>query len=123
MTDQHLTDRATTNGKSTTNKKEEGTKRTRQWKEMAEDPLSEGFDSHQAEYVVGRTQVVFDTLKPGQLFSRTKTGKTLYVKLNDGRAVCLDTRQPIEVSPTRRKSLPCWVVTIFNSTTASKADF
>ena len=90
---------------------------------MADDPLSEGFDSHQAEYVVGKTQVTFGTLSPGQLFSRTKSGKTLYVKLNDGRAVCLDTRQPIEVSPTRRKTLPCWVVTIFNSTTASKVDY
>ncbi|MFN6540889.1 MAG: hypothetical protein RM021_031735 [Nostoc sp. EkiNYC01] len=90
---------------------------------MADDPLTEGFDSHQAEYVVGKTQVVFATLKPGQLFSRTKSGKTLSVKLNDGRFVCLDTREAVEVSPSRRKTLPCWVVTMFNSTTASKADF
>ncbi|MEH1824472.1 MAG: hypothetical protein V7L22_03735 [Nostoc sp.] len=122
MTDQQTTDRAITNGKSAT-QNEAKARRPRQWKEMADDPLSEGFDSHQAEYVVGKTQVIFETLSPGQLFSRTKTGKTLYVKLNDGRAVCLDTRQPIEVSPTRRKTLPCWVVTIFNSTTASKVDY
>ena len=120
MTDQQTTDRATTNGKSANT--EPKARRQRQWKEMADDPLSEGFDSHQAEYVVGKTQVIFETLSPGQLFARTKSGKTLYVKLNDGRAVCLDTRQPIEVSPTRRKTLPCWIVTIFNSTTASKVD-
>lgn len=90
---------------------------------MADDPLSEGFDAHQAEYVVGRTQVGFSTLEPGQLFSRSKSGKTLYVKLNDGRAICLDTRQAIEVSPQKRKTWPIWIVTNFNSTTASKADF
>jgi hypothetical protein len=122
MTDQQTTDRPTTNGKSANNT-EPKARRQRQWKEMTDDPLSEGFDSHQAEYVVGKTQVIFETLSPGQLFSRTKTGKTLCVKLNDGRAVCLDTRQPFEVSPARRKTLPCWVVIIFNSTTAIKADF
>ncbi|MBD2519945.1 hypothetical protein H6G93_34390 [Nostoc sp. FACHB-973] len=123
MTEQQITDRATTNGKSTTNKDKERTRNPRQWKEMTDDPLAEGFDSHQAEYVVGKTQVVFQTLKPGQLFSRTKAGKTLSVKLNDGRFVCLDTREAVEVSPSRRKTLPCWVVTMFNSTTATKADF
>jgi hypothetical protein len=122
MTEQQTTDRAITNGKSANNA-EPKARRQRQWKEMAEDPLSEGFDSHQAEYVVGKTQVIFETLSPGQLFSRTKTGKTLCVKLNDGRGVCLDTRQPFEVSPGRRKTLPCWVVIIFNSTTASKVDY
>lgn len=90
---------------------------------MADDPLSEGFDSHQAEYVVGRTQVGFETLNPGQLFSRAKSGKSLYVKLNDGRAVCLDTRQPVEVSPQKRKNWQVWLVTNFNSTTASKVDY
>lgn len=122
MTDQQIADRATTNGKSTTNKTERKGK-PREWKEMADDPLSEGFDSHQAEYVVGRTQVGFGTLEPGQLFSRSKTGKSLYVKLNDGRAVCLDTRQPIEISPTRRKTWQIWLVTLFNSTTATKVDY
>ncbi|PHM11650.1 hypothetical protein [Nostoc sp. 'Peltigera malacea cyanobiont' DB3992] len=122
MTDQQITDRAITNGRSTTNKSDRKGK-PREWKEMADDPLSDGFDAHQAEYVVGRTQVGFSTLEPGQLFSRSKSGKTLCVKLNDGRAVCLDTRQAIEVSPQKRKSWPIWIVTNFNSTTASKADF
>jgi hypothetical protein len=122
MTDQQTTDRATTNGKSATHP-EPKVKRERQWKEMSTDPLSEGFEVHQAEYVVGKTQVGFDTLAPGQLFSRTKSGKSLYVKLNDGRGVCLDTRQPIEVSPQKRKTWQIWLVTNFNSTTASKADF
>lgn len=120
MTDQQTTYQATTNGKSG---KTDRKGKPRVWKEMAEDPLSEGFDAHQAEYVVGRTQVTFETLSPGQLFSRSKSGKSLYVKLNDGRAICLDTRQPIEISPTRRKTLPSWVVTIFNSTTTSKEVF
>ncbi|MEH2287186.1 hypothetical protein [Nostoc sp.] len=122
MTDQPTTDRATTNGKSAT-QAEPKARRAREWKEMADDPLSEGFDSHQAEYVVGRTQVGFETLNPGQLFSRTKSGKSLYVKLNDGRAVCLDTRQPVEVSPQKRKNWQVWLVTNFNSTTANKTDY
>ncbi|QMS87323.1 hypothetical protein HUN01_06895 [Nostoc edaphicum CCNP1411] len=121
MTDQQTTDRAITNGKLASRTERKG--KPREWKEMAEDPLSEGFDPHQAEYVVGRTQVGFSTLEPGQLFSRSKSGKTLYVKLNDGRAVCLDTRQAIEVSPQKRKTWQIWIVTNFNSTTASKADF
>ncbi|MEI1375966.1 hypothetical protein PQG02_06850 [Nostoc sp. UHCC 0926] len=122
MTDQQTTDRATTNGKSAT-QAEPKARRPREWKEMATDPLSEGFDVHQAEYVVGRTQVAFESLKPGQLFSRTKSGKSLCVKLNDGRGLCLDTREPIEVSPQKRKSWQIWLVTLFNSTTASKADY
>ncbi len=122
MTDQQTTDRATTNGKSAT-QAEPKARRTREWKEMSIDPLSEGFEVLQAEYVVGKTQVGFDTLSPGQLFSRTKSGKSLYVKLNDGRGVCLDTRQPIEVSPQKRKTWQIWLVTNFNSTTASKTDY
>ncbi|MHC5853785.1 hypothetical protein [Nostoc sp.] len=122
MTDQQTTDRAITNGKSAS-QAEPKTRKPRQWKEMDRDPLSEGFDTHQADYVVGRTQVGFDTLSPGQLFSRTKSGKSLYVKLNDGRGVCLDTRQAVEVSPQKRKNWQVWLVTNFNSTTASKADF
>jgi hypothetical protein len=121
MTEQQTTDRAITNGKSANKIERKG--KPREWKEMADDPLSEGFDSHQAEYVVGRTQVGFHTLDPGQLFARSKTGKNLYVKLNDGRAVCLDTRQPLEVSPQRRTTWQIWIVTNFNSTTASKVDY
>lgn len=119
MSDQQTTERPTTNGRAA---KTERKGKERKWKEMTDDPLSDGFDSHQAEYVVGRTQVVFDTMSPGQLFSRGKNGKNLYVKLNDARAVCLDTRQPIEISPTRRKTWSVWLVTLFNSTTATKAD-
>ncbi|OYD90585.1 hypothetical protein CDG76_30645 [Nostoc sp. 'Peltigera membranacea cyanobiont' 210A] len=122
MTDQQITDLAITNGKSANNA-EPRARRQRQWKEMEVDPLAEGFEVHQADYVVGKTQVGFDTLSPGQLFSRTKSGKSLYVKLNDGRGVCLDTRQPIEVSPQRRKTWQIWLVTNFNSTTAIKTDF
>lgn len=122
MTDQQTTDRTTTNGKST-NGAEPRARRPREWKEMPTDPLSEGFDVHPAEYIVGRTQVAFATLKPGQLFSRTKSGKTLCVKFNDGRGFCLDTRESIEVSPQKRKTWQIWLVTNFNSTTASKADY
>jgi hypothetical protein len=93
------------------------------WKDLTIDPLAEGFDSHQAEYVVGKSPVSWATLTPGQLFSRNKSGKSLWVKLNDGRAICLDTRQAMEVKPAIRNSMQVWLVTSFNSTTASKADF
>ncbi|WP_244918099.1 hypothetical protein [Nostoc linckia] len=72
---------------------------------------------------MGKAPVTWAILEPGQLFSRSKSGKNLHVKLNDGRAICLDTRQPIEIKPTIRNSLQVWVVTNFNSTSASKADF
>ena len=121
MTDQQITDRATTNGKSVT-QAEPKVRKPREWKDIPDDPLAEGFDAHQADYVVGKNQVAWDTLKPGQLFSRSKSGKNLYVKLNDGRAICLDTRQPIEIKPVKRNNWPVWLVTSFNSTTASKVD-
>ncbi|WGV25680.1 hypothetical protein [Halotia branconii] len=95
----------------------------KEWKDLSIDPLSEGFDGHQAEYVVGKAPVTWAHIQTGQLFSRSKSGKNLHVKLNDGRAVCLDTQKPLEVKPSIRNSLQVWVVTNFNSTTANKADF
>lgn len=121
MSEQQTTDRAATNGRSTANPAVKG--RKKQWKDLSIDPLAEGFDSHQAEYVVGKSPVTWSTVEPGQLFSRSKAGKNLYVKLNDGRAMCLDTRQPIEIKPQIRLTFQIWLVTSFNSTTASKADF
>lgn len=122
MTDQQTTDRAITNGKSTA-QTEPKVRKPREWKDIPDDPLAKGFDVHQADYVVGKSQVAWDTLDPGQLFSRSESGKSLYVKLNDGRAICLDTRQPIEIKPVKRNNWPVWLVTNFNSTTASKANF
>ncbi|MBD2360037.1 hypothetical protein H6G36_02285 [Anabaena minutissima FACHB-250] len=121
MTEQQITDRATTNGRSANTSKLKG--KPKVWKDLSADPLAEGFDSHHAEYVVGKSPVSWSVVEPGQLFSRSKTGKSLWVKMNNGRAACLDTRQPIEVKPSLRNSLQVWLVTSFNSTTASKADF
>jgi hypothetical protein len=121
MSEQQLTDKATTNGRSTTTSPRKG--KPKQWKELSVDPLADGFDSHQAEYVIGKSPVTWSTVETGQLFSRSKTGKSLYVKLNDGRAMGLDTRQPIEIRPNIRNTFQVWLVTSFNSTTASKADF
>lgn len=121
MTDQSTSDRATTNGRSPTNNSLRG--RKKQWRDLTVDPLAEGFDSHQAEYVVGKSPITWSTLEPGQLFSRSKSGKNLYVKINDGRAIGLDTKQAIEVKPSIRLTMQVWLVTSFNSTTASKADF
>ncbi|OUL34088.1 hypothetical protein [Nostoc sp. 106C] len=121
MTDQDTTNRATTNGRSSTNNSRQGRKKV--WKDLPIDPLGKGFDSHQAEYIVGKTSVSYSTLDPGQLFSLSETGKNLYVKINDGRAIGLDTKRAIEVSPNHRLTMQTWVVTSFNSTTASKADF
>lgn len=121
MTEQQITDKHVANGRTNPNFTRKG--RKKEWKDLAADPLSEGFDSHQAEYVVGKSQVSWGSVKSGQLFSRSKNGKSLYVKMNEGRAVCLDTQQPIEVKPAIRMSFAVWLVTSFNSTTASKADF
>lgn len=121
MTEQQTTDRAVTNGRSAGDKPKQP--KPKQWKDLSVDPLSEGFDSHQAEYVVGKAPVSWSTLKPGDIFSRSKSGKSLHIKMNDGRAVCLDTKQGITVKPTIRMSFQVWLVTSFNSTTASKADF
>lgn len=59
MTDQHIADRHIANGKSSGNSGLKG--RKKQWKDLTIDPLAEGFDSHQAEYVVGKSPL------PGQL--------------------------------------------------------
>ena len=121
MTDQQITDKAI-NGRlpgivnSRRGKKKE-------WKDLTIDPLSDGYDSHQADYVVGKAPITWALLEVGQLFSRSKNGKNLHVKLNDGRAICLDSRRPIEFKPSIRNSQQVWVVTNFNSTSASKADF
>jgi hypothetical protein len=121
MTEQQITDKPLSNGRTSPASKLKG--KPKVWKDLSVDPLAEGFDSHQAEYVVGKSPVSWSTVSPGQLFSRSKSGKSLYVKLNDGRATCLDTRQSIEVKPAIRNSMQVWLVTSFNSTTANKADF
>lgn len=121
MTEQQITDKPA-NGRLPANyTSRKG--RKKEWKDLTIDPLSEGYDSHQADYVVGKAPITWALLEAGQLFSRSKSGKNLHVKLNDGRAICLDTRQPIEIKPTIRNSLQVWVVTNFNSTSANKADF
>lgn len=121
MSEQQTTDKPSNGRLSAHTSKLKG--KTKVWKDLAADPLAEGFDSHQAEYVVGKSPVSWSTVEPGQLFSRSKTGKNLYVKMNEGRAICLDTRQSVEVKPSLRNSLQVWLVTSFNSTTASKGDF
>jgi hypothetical protein len=90
---------------------------------MAVDPLAEGYDNYQAEYIVGKSPVSWSVVETGQLFSRSKNGRNLHVKLNGGRAINLDTGKPIEIKPTMRNSWQVWLVTSFNSITASKADF
>ncbi|MFN6565439.1 MAG: hypothetical protein RMY28_037340 [Nostoc sp. ChiSLP01] len=121
MTEQQTTERITNGRQPTANTSRRGKKK--EWKDLSVDPLAEGFDGHQAEYVIGKSPVTWATVQPGQLFSRSKSGKNLHVKLNDGRGVCLDTRQPIEVKPSIRNTLQVWLVTNFNSTSATKADF
>ncbi|MEH1849270.1 MAG: hypothetical protein V7L25_30950 [Nostoc sp.] len=121
MTDQQTTDKLFNGRLPDTVNSRRGKKK--EWKDLTIDPLSEGFESHQADYVVGKAPITWALLEVGQLFSRSKSGKNLHVKLNDGRAICLDTRRPIEFKPSIRNSTQVWVVTNFNSTSASKADF
>ncbi|MBN3907673.1 MAG: hypothetical protein HWQ35_14265 [Nostoc sp. NMS1] len=121
MTEQQISDKPLNGQRPSPINSRKG--RKKEWKDLAIDPLSEGYDSHQAEYVVGKAPMTWALLEVGQLFSRSKSGKNLHVKLNDGRAVCLDTRQAIEFKPPIRNSQQVWVVTNFNSTSANKADF
>lgn len=121
MNEQETINKPSTNGKSSHNAPRKG--KQRQWKDLSVDPLEKGFTAHTAEYVVGKSPVTWASLEVGQLFSRSESGKNLYVKLNDGRAVSLDTRKAIEFKPSIRPTQQVWVVTSFNSITASKADF
>lgn len=109
------------NGRSAISQKLKG--KPKQWKDLPIDPLAEGYQQLTAAYIVGNSPVSWVTVTPGQLFSRTKTGKNLYVKLNDGRGVSLDTKQAIEVKPQLRNSMQVWLVTNFNSISAPQADF
>ena len=95
---------------------------TKQWKDLATDPLADGFDEHHASYIVGRTPLTWEQLGTGKLFSRSKLGKSLHVKLDSGRATCLDTGSSIEVAPRIRRTLQVWQVTFIN-TTSAKTDF
>lgn len=92
----------------------------KQWKDLTTDPLAEGFDEHHASYIIGRTPITWSQLGTGALFSRSKSGKALHVKLDSGRAICLDTGASIEVAPRIRLSLQVWQVTSINTTTATK---
>jgi hypothetical protein len=121
MTDQQTTDKTLNGQRPSPINSRKGKKK--EWKDLTIDPLSEGYDSHSADYVVGKSPITWALLEVGQLFSRSKGGKNLHVKLNDGRAICLDTRRPIEFKPSIRNSTQVWVVTNFNSTSASKTDF
>ncbi|MBD2491124.1 hypothetical protein [Aulosira sp. FACHB-615] len=121
MSEQDTINKASTNGKSSHIAPRKG--KERKWKDLTVDPLEKGFDSHIAEYVVGKSPITWSTVEVGQLFSRTESGKNIYVKLNDARAVSLDTRQPIEFKPSIRATKQVWLVTSFNSITASKGDF
>jgi hypothetical protein len=120
MTEQQIANGTTSNSRLSLTSSRRG--RKKDWKDLSLDPLSEGFDSHQADYVVGRATVTWSNVQPGQLFSRSKSGKNLHVKINDGRGICLDTRQAIEVKPTIRDSLQVWIVTNFNSTSVAKTE-
>ncbi|MEO0687702.1 MAG: hypothetical protein AAFY76_22285, partial [Cyanobacteria bacterium J06649_11] len=95
MTEQATDYKPGTNGKLSSNPSRKGRKKN--WKDLDVDPLEKGFDSYQAEYIVGRSAVPWLGVKPGQLFSRNDSGKNLFVKMNDGRAISLDTKRVIEL--------------------------
>ena len=91
--------------------------RVRQWKDLSTDALSEGFDGYSASYIVGRTPLTWSQLAIGCLFSRSKSGKNLHIKLDAAKAVSLDTNESLEIAPKYRPTLQVWKVTSFNSTT------
>ncbi|MBH8561659.1 hypothetical protein I8748_05605 [Nostoc sp. CENA67] len=118
MSENETVNKPSTNGKSSHSSATKSGKK-RQWKDLPVDSLSKGFEIHQAEYVVGKSPVIWSTVTPGQLFSLSETGKNLHVKLSDARAISLDTRVSIEFKPSIRLSTQVWVVTSFNSITAN----
>ncbi|MEM6399800.1 MAG: hypothetical protein AAF757_06140 [Cyanobacteria bacterium P01_D01_bin.116] len=121
MTEQATDYKPGTNGKLPNNPSRKGRKKN--WKDLDVDPLEKGFDSYQAEYIVGRSAVPWLGVSPGQLFSRNDSGRNLFVKMNDGRAISLDTRRVIEIKPTLRPTMSVWLVTSFNSISTAKPDF
>ena len=121
MTEQTTEYKTSTNGVLPNNPSRKGRKKN--WKDLSADPLEKGFDAYTAEYIVGRSAVPWLGVKPGQLFSRNDSGKNLFVKMNDGRAISLDTKGAIEIKPTIRLTMSVWLVTSFNSISTSKPDF
>ena len=90
----------------------------RQWKDLPPDPLAEGFDNYPASYIVGKSSITWADLNVGSIFSRSKSGKSLHMKIDAGRAICMDTGDSLEIAPKLRMGLQVWKVTSFNSTTA-----
>lgn len=90
----------------------------RQWKDLPPDPLALGFDNYPASYIVGKSSITWADLNVGSIFSRSKSGKSLHMKIDAGRAICMDTGDSLEIAPKLRMGLQVWKVTSFNSTTA-----
>jgi hypothetical protein len=111
------------NGVSTDTQKSTRKGRTRKWKDLSTDPLKDGFEEYKASVIVGKTPILWNTLSPGALFSRSESGANLHVKIDAAKAVSLDTGDSLEVAPDYRKRFEVWKVTSFNSTTVVKADF
>jgi len=63
MTEQSTDHKTTTNGRQMMNTSRKGTQK--QWKDLSADPLEKGFDAHIAEYVVGRSPVLWLSVSPG----------------------------------------------------------
>lgn len=125
MTEQSTTNTATTNGVSSAtpplnSSSRKGKKKA--WKELTEDPLKDGHLEHSASYVTGKTSVSWSSLKPGDRFSRNKSGKGLYVFADCATAYSLDTGDALVVPPQKRPMLQVWLVTAFNSVTGSTTE-
>ena len=116
MQDQQRDSTALTNSINAIRRSRKGVKR--QWKDLPPDPLAEGFDEHTASYIVGKSSVTWADLAIGAMFSRSKSGKALHVKLDAGHANCLDTGEQIEIAPKHRPILQVWKVTSINTTTS-----
>ena len=120
MQDQHRDLSSLTNSlnevKNENRRSRKGVKR--QWKDLPPDPLAEGFDEHTANYIVGKSSVTWADLAIGAIFSRSKSGKALHVKLDAGHGICLDTGEQIEIAPKHRPILQIWKVTSINTTTS-----
>jgi hypothetical protein len=111
MEEQKITLPPSTNGSVRRSRK--GIKR--EWKDLPQDPLAEGFDEYQSTYIVGKTPVTWSSLTTGSLFTRSKSGKLIHCKLDAGHAIALDTGESLEIAPKYRVTLQVYKVTAFNS--------
>ena len=60
-------------------------------------PWALGFDNSPFSYIVGKSSLTWADLNVGSIFSRSKSGKSLHMKIDAGRAISMDTGESLEI--------------------------